>query len=289
MVANLLFRFLVLNILLSLSSPCVLQAQPDQDSQPAYSAEDLKDLKAIHSILLTGTVSTWLNLPHPPYEPVSTVQMKLQDAGFHVVFDPAKAHDAIMEMQYREIPSGTFRILEQGISVRFKTSVYHPRMGLIFSNHFEAEPNEISIFSLYWEAINNLEENPFYFYQGEILKGWLLDQTDAGAVLIHMLRRPYTDKGYQEPVERPGLAAVRKGARLNAIREIGGLKNPETQETLWELTQLAVPEERKIAVDVLGRLGDSSFIPKLSHIAETDLDPNVQAAAEDAILAIQAP
>ena len=281
-----LFAGLMFGII-GLSVPWTLHGQTDQHTQGSHSMEALKDLRSIRTLLIGGKVTTWLDLEYPPYDPVSTLKIKLEEAGFQVVFDPKEAHDAIFVIEYTESPSGTFRLLEQGTSVRFTTTVYHPRMGAIYENEFEATPDEVAVEGLYWGTIGKLEENPWYYYQGFILKAWLHNQTNAGSVLIHMLRRVYTDTRYATPDERPGKAYVRRMARYNAIREIGKLKDPRALETLWELTQMATPEERKIAVDVLGNIGDASFIPKLSQLAETYQDSNVQLAVQAAIHTIE--
>jgi len=270
-----------------LATPSLCLAEPTPTPPGTYSDEELEALRSIHTLLLGGSVTTWLELEYPPYDPVSTLKSKLEQAGFSVVFDPEKAHDAILAINYAEVPSGTFRILEQGTSVQMTTTLYHPKVGTVLENEYKATPGEAPVEGLYWGTIRQLEENPLYFYQGFILKGWLNNQTDAAAVLAQRLRRIYTDPANEKPDERREKALLRREARFNAIRELGRFKAPRAQGTLWELAELATPEERKVAVDVLGKIGDTSFIPKLSQLAKTDQDPNVQFSLKAAIHNIQ--
>jgi len=282
---------LVISLLISgtiaLGSPTVTQGQATQEVKTSYTTEEQDALKTIHTILLGGKVSTWLDYEYPLYDPVSKLKGRLEDVGFQVVFDPKEAHDAMLVIDYAETPSGKFRRLEQGTVVTFHTAVYHPKVGIIMANKFVAQPSEIPAGSVYWDVIGNLEGDPLFFYQAQILKAWVTNQIHASTVLMHMVRRPYTDTSYEKPYEQPGEAFVRRGARMNAIREIGTLNDPQAQETLWELTKVATPEERTVAVQVLGTIGNPSFIPRLSQLVETDQDPNVQNAAQEAIRKIE--
>ncbi|MDT7043890.1 HEAT repeat domain-containing protein [Candidatus Nitronereus thalassa] len=278
---------LLITLAVGLLSPTFIQAQAQQELKKTYTPEEKDNLKAIHTILLGGKVTTWLDYEYPIYDPVSNLKGRLEEVGFHIVFDPEEPHDAILFLEYTETPSGTFRALEQGTAVTFNTTVYHPKVGIIASNHFEAEPSEVPIGGLYWDTIGNLEGDPLFFFQAQILKAWLTNQTDAGTVLMKMVRRPYTDTNFEQPYEQPGPAFVRRVARINAIRAIGALEDPQAQKTLWELTKVATPEERSVAVQVLGSIGNASFVPKLSLLAERDLDLNVQNAAQEAIRNIE--
>lgn len=282
---------LALSLLLAwavgLGTPAFTQAQANQEVKRSYTTEEQDALKTTRTIFIGGKVTTWLDYEYPLYDPISNLMGRLEEVGYHVVFDPSEAHDAIMRIEYAETPSGTFRVLEQGTAVTMITTVYHPKVGIIAPNHFEAVPSEVPTGNMYWDTIGNLEGDPMFFYQAQILKAWLINQTPAGTVLMQMVRRPYTDPNYEQPYEQPGPAFIRRGARLNAIREIGRLNDPQAQETLWALTTEATPEERTVAVQMLGSIGNPSFIPRLSQFAETDQDPNIQQAAQEAIRQIE--
>ena len=123
-------------------------------------------------------------MPSPPYNVGVTLKLKLQDAGFQVVFDPKQPHDAILHIQYEEIPSRQFQVLEQATAIRYNMQLVHDRLGEIFSHHFEAQPNEIPLGSLYWDAIGNLEEDPYYCFVGDLIRGHIdHDQNEQETLL----------------------------------------------------------------------------------------------------------
>ena len=87
--------FLLISLTLTISLTDRLWANEAPLSKPSWSQEDQKILQNIHTILVAGTVQTWLNVPSPPYNVGITLKLKLEDAGFQVVFDPKQPHDAI--------------------------------------------------------------------------------------------------------------------------------------------------------------------------------------------------
>ena len=256
-------------------------------TEPARSLEDQKVLHHIHTILVAGTVQTWLNVPSPPYNVGVTLKLKLQDAGFQVVFDPKQPHDAILHIQYEEIPSGQFQVLEQATAIRYQMELVHDRLGKIFSHHFEAQPNAIPLGSLYWDAIGNLEEDPYYCFVGDLIRGHIDRDQNEQDMLLEVLVRPFTQ---QELVNAAGArgatqAIVQQRARLNIIQELGeGLfHTPEAQETLWMVARKAQPNERGAALTQLGKIGDASFLSPLTQLLEREDNPEVRSAAEHAI------
>ncbi|RMH02862.1 MAG: HEAT repeat domain-containing protein [Nitrospirae bacterium] len=263
-------------------------AQSHAQKAPAAQAESQASEMGhpIRTIYLTGAASTWLNLPQPPYNAMVTVKIKLKEAGFHVVMDPQLPHDAVMTVVYQERPSGQFRILEEATAVRVDVRLIREGQGVLYARTIVANPSPVPVGGLYWGTIHNLESDPYFFYLGELVKGWVDTRADAVTVLMAMLRRPYRAEG-SFPEESHGEATLRKLARQHAIEELGRVNIPATRELLWELATRAIPEERRVAVTVLGNIGDSTFLPKLRTIAETDRNPAVQAAARAAIARIQ--
>jgi len=267
--------------------PASVLSQIKKNGATTYSTEDVKSLHQIHTLFLTGTASTWLNLPQPPFNALITVKTKLQEAGFQVVLDSATPHDATMDIQYKEMPNGQFQILSQGTKLSLQTRLHHPQMGEIFSRKFFASTNPIPLKSLYWDAVQNLEEDPYFFYFGEIVKGQLWGQQQASSVLMHMLRRPYQDETGDDLDDEYGKAFLRKRARINAIKKIRQWPKSQTEGILWDLAEHAIPEERSAAVNVLGSIGDTSFLPRLSYIAANDQDTTVRFAIQEAIRLIK--
>ncbi len=267
------------------------RANDEAPTEHARSEEDRKVLRQIQTILLTGTVQTWLDVPAPPYNVGIVLKLKLEDAGFQVVFDPNQPHDANLRIHYEEIPSGTFQVLEQGTSIRYEMQLVHERLGEIFSRRFIAEPNEIPVGSLYWDTVSNLEEDPYYCFIGDLIQGQIQHGQKAQEILLEVLLRPFTHPERSNAAGARGAAqgAVKQSARLNLIQELGRgrFSMPEAQEALWTLAKKAQPNERGTAMTQLGRIGDPSFLLPMADLLEKEDNPEVRSAGEHAMSLIQ--
>lgn len=281
----------VLTLALTMTLTGSLLANEKSLSDSPQSQEDRKALQDIHTILVTGTVQTWLDVPAPPYNVGVTLKLKLQDAGFQVVFDSNQPHDANLRIQYEEIPSGQFQVLEEATAIRYRMQLMHDRLGEIFSHHFDAQPNEIPITSLYWDTVSNLEEDPYYCFVGDLIRGYLHREQNKQDVLLEVLVRPFSRQDSVNSAGSRGAtqATVQQRARMNIIQELGqGLFNtPEAEEALWTVASKAQPNERGAALAQLGRIGDTSFLSPLTHLLEKEDNPEVRSSAEHAIRLIE--
>lgn len=282
---------MLLTLVLSMTLPCSALAIDVPPTKPTGSQADREVLQNIHTILVTGTVQTWLDTPAPPYNVRVTLKLKLEDAGFQVVFHPSQPHDANLRIQYEEIPSGQFRVLEQATAIRYRVQLMHARLGEIFSHYFEAQPNEIPVGSLYWDAISNLEEDPYYCFVGDIIRGHIRQDQNAQGMLLEVLVRPFTRKDLVNSAGARGAvqASVQQRARLNIIEKLGQgvFHTPEAQEALWTIAGKAQPNERGAALTQLGKIGDLSFLAPLANLLEKEDNPEVRFAAEHAMRLIE--
>ncbi len=287
------WNWIVVVLPLTLTMPLTdsLLANDEPLSDSPKSQEDRKALQDIHTILVTGTIQTWLDVPAPPYNVGVTLKLKLQDAGFQVVFDPNQPHDADLRIQYEEIPSGQFQVLEEATAIRYRMQLVHDRLGEIFSHHFEAGPNAIPLGSLYWDTIGNLEEDPYYCFVGDLIRGHLHRGQNKQDMLLEVLVRSFTRQDVVNPAGSRGAtqATVQQRAILNIIEELGkGLFNTlEAEEALWTVASKAQSNERRAALAQLGRIGDTSFLSPLTQLLEKEDNPEVRSAAEHAIRLIE--
>ncbi len=283
------YRWIVLflTLVLAMIRPSSLLALDNQQ----ISQEDQKSLQDIHTILVTGTARTWLDAPTPPYKVGVTLKIKLEDAGFQVVFHPSQPHDANLRIQYEEIPNGQFKVLEQGTAIRYRMQLMHEGRGEIFSHDFEAQPNPIPLKSLYWDAIANLEEDPYYCFVGDLIWGQIHQGQNAQDILLEVLLRPLTRQNLVNSAGARGAnqAIVQQRARLNIIQELGKgvFHTPEAQEALWAIASKAQANERVAALTQLGKIGDSSFLSPLAKLMEKEGNPEVRSAAKLAIRLIE--
>ncbi|GJL59434.1 MAG: hypothetical protein NPIRA03_22910 [Nitrospirales bacterium] len=282
---------LVISVTLTIALTDRLWANEEPLSKPSWSEEDQKILQTIHTILVAGTVQTWLNVPSPPYNVGVTLKLKLEDAGFQVVFDPKQPYDAILHIQYEEVPSGQFQVLEQATAIRYDMTLVHERLGKIFSHHFEAQPNAIPLGSLYWDAIGNLEEDPYYCFVGDLIRGHIDRVQNEQDMLMEVLVRPFSQNELVNAAGSRGAtqALVQQRARLNIIQELGegSFQTPEAQAVLWTVAKKAQPNERGAAITQLGEIGDTTFLSPLTTLLEQETDPEVRSAAEHAIQRIE--
>jgi len=271
--------------------PCSVPAMEEPLTQPVWSQEDRKILQTIHTILVTGTVQTWLDAPAPPYNVGVTLKLKLEDAGFQVVFHPSQPHDAILQIQYEEIPGGQFQVLEQSTAISYRMQLLHDRLGQVFSHHFEAQPSPIPLKSLYWDAIGNLEEDPYYCFVGDIIQGHIHGGQNKQDMLLEILVRPFTRQDLVNAAGARGAAQafVQQHARLNIIEQLGQgvFHTPEAQEALWTIASKAESNERRAALTQLGKIGDSSSLAPLAKLIEKEDNSDVRSVAEHAMRLIE--
>ncbi len=282
---------LFLMLVLTMALPCSVVAMDDQETEPAQSQKDRKSIQNIRTILVTGTLQTWLDAPTPPYTVGVTLKLKLEDAGFQVVFHPSQPHDANLRIRYEEIPNGQFKVLEQGTAIRYQMQLMHEKTGEIFSHFFEAQPNAVPLKSLYWDAIANLEEDPYYCFVGDLIRGQIDLGRNKQDVLLDVLLRPITHEDSMNAAGARGAnqAITQERARLNIIQALGQgtFEKPEAHQALWTIASEAQTNERTSAVTQLGKIGDSSFLSPLEKLMAKESDPGVQLAAKEAIRLIE--
>ena len=276
---------------LTISLTDSLLANEEQLTEPPRSEADQKILQDIDTILVTGTVQTWLDVAAPLYNVGVTLKLKLEDAGLQVVFDPEQPHDASLQIQYEEIPSGQFQVLEQATAIHYGMQLVHDRLGKIFSHQFDAQPNAIPVGSLYWDTIGNLEEDPYYCFVGDLIQGHIQRHQKDQDILMEVLLRPFTRPDEVNAAGSRGAvqAAVQQRARLNIIQGLGQgeFDTPEAQDALWTVAKKASPNERGAALTQLGKIGDRSFLSPLTTLLEKEDNPEVRSAAEHAIVLIE--
>lgn len=285
------WRVVLVTLTLTISLANALFANEKPLTEPSWSQEDQKVLQNIHTILVTGTVQTWLDVPAPPYNVGVTLKLKLEDAGFQVVFDPTQQQDANLRIEYEEYPSGQFQVLEQATAIRYRMQLVHAHLGEIFTHEFDAQPNAIPLGSLYWDTIGNLEEDPSYCFVGDLIRGQIHRGQTEEEALLEVLVRPYSQQDAVNPAGARGAtqATVQQRARLNIIQELGqGLfHTPEAHEALWTVARKAKPNERGAAFAQLGKIGDTAFLSPLTTLLERETDPEVRSAGEHAIQLIE--
>jgi hypothetical protein len=256
--------------------------------------------QSAQTILLAGQSTTWLDLPEPPYNAAITVKSKLEQAGFRVTFDQTQPHHYVLAMTYLETRGRAYGTLEYGTNISLEFSVWRVVTGKpqkLWTRTIESSTSwPVPVGSHYWDAVQNLEENPYYYYIGELVQGVVTTQEDAGAVFARVLRQQklgettYESGGFQAP----GHVVANQGARLNAIRELGRLKDRRALSTLWELVEQGRRSDdssdvtqRITALAAIGEIGDPTASDRLSRLYETETDADMRAVLEQAMARIR--
>jgi hypothetical protein len=243
------------------------------------------------TILLTGDTKTWLNLPEPPYTVAVTIKQKLEQAGFRVTMDPQQPYDAVMIIAYEETQGRQYRALEHGTQITCDVKLFHlakSQDSPVWTTHVEAGTSwPTPIGSLYWDAVQNLEENPYFYYLGPLLTGWLANRDEAGVVFGRMITqrsaRSTTEGG---GFQQTGTVVAQDGARLNAVREIGRLKERRALPGLWELVEHGEPDQQAAAIRAIGEVGDPSAVDRLSRLHDKESDPDRRTVLMNALTQI---
>lgn len=280
---------LVLGLLLA--TPALSPAARESSFSVASGA--IPPATPVDTILLTTHVETWLQMQTPPYNVGVTVKQKLERVGYRVTGDPSEPHDAVLAVTYLEEPGRTYRFLEQGtrITCRFALSIPPRHEGhAVISIDLETETGPTPLGSLYWDAVQRLEENPYYYFLGELLAGWLRREESATQVFAEVLRDPpLSISTAGEGATTTARQAANGLARRGAIEELGRSQDAKALDTLWHLAEHAARKEREAALVAIGELGEPSSRDRLLELHAAESDPALRAAIEASLSRLRAP
>jgi hypothetical protein len=252
------------------------------------------------TILLAGQASTSKDLDRPPYNAAITIKTKLERAGFRVTFDRAQPHQHVLAMTYLETEGREYGKLQRGTDIICEFTVWRVTSGSPekrWSHTVEASTSwPMAIGSHYWDAVRNLEENPYYYYIGELTRELANGRNDAGAVFADALRQQKLGGSTYESggVQASGHVVANAEARLNAMRELGRMRDRRALPVLWELIEqggrsdeLEDSAQRDTALRTIGEIGDPASMDRLSAFYNTHTEESLRAVAEKAMARIR--
>ena len=248
------------------------------------------------TILLAGQSTTWMPLAEPPYNAAVTIKTKLERAGFRVTFDKAELHRHVLVMTYIETQGREYGKLERGTDITcefvfWRVESEGPKK--LWSRTIESSTSwPVPIGSHYWDAVQNLEEHPYYYYIGELAQGLMTDGDDPGVVFTKALKQKKLGGATYESggVQAGGHIVANSEARLNAIRELGRLKDRRALPTLWELTgekDEFDTAQRDTALKAIGEIGDPDSLDRLNDLYNKETDPGLRAVLESAMARVR--
>lgn len=267
---------------------------------PALAAVSALGQPTPPTILLAGQARTSKDLDRPPYNATITIKTKLERAGFRVIFDRTQPHQHVLVVTYLETEGREYGKLQLGTDITCEFTVWRVASGTPekrWSHTVEASTSwPTAIGSHYWDAVRNLEENPYYYYIGELTRELANGRNDAGAVFAEALRQKKLGSSTSESggVQASGHVVANAEARLNAIRELGRMKDRRALPVLWELIEqseqsdeLEDSAQRDTALRTIGEIGDPSSLDRLSAFYNTHTDEGLRAVIEKAMARIR--
>jgi hypothetical protein len=235
-------------------------------------------------LFLAGTVASRDDLAEPVYDVVIALKARLARAGFRVVLTPAERFDAVLVLNYREARGREYRNLEHGTAIDCRLSLHDPASPSappLRTYEMRAETSwPAPMGSRYWDAVQHLEENAYYYFLGDLVYGWWTRRAETAEVFARVLAEPparvTTDGGDDVVTAR---MAANHAARLHAIDELARLRDPRTLALLWDLVRAATPAERLAAVRAIAAIGTPEALEGLRALVDSEQDVRVREVA----------
>ena len=239
--------------------------------------------------------STWRPRGRVSFPVVPSLRMKLHSAGIAVVQNQTDPHDLILKVEYREERGRQFRIGLYETDIAFVASLEHPTEGELLRLVIrESSGLTESTNAPYLEVLRKFETNPYFYFLGDIIKGFVVSRRDTIGSLIEGLRRLQVK---EEPItvsptdELPSTASTLPTfetlyaglAREKTIQELGRLQDPRAVPVLIALLEHADPGVRLASVRALESIRDAKSRSAIERLAKQDLDQEVRAAAKAAL------
>jgi len=262
-------------------------ADQDAVSEPA----DPPPVFARPMVYLDLVASTWKPRGRSSLGIVPLIRNKLDAAGYRVTQDASAPRDATLTVRYRE---------ERG--KRISTSLYGTHLFCTVTFARSGDSNNVQlaieerpqyrdlISAPYVEVMESFQTNPYFYYLGPVIQGWMSTNQEPTASLIDALDRDLYPVGVPEPTPMDTLLSPSETfadlneyyapeARARTIQEVGRLRDSRGLDLLLRLT---THEDRLVRAEALRALEgfDRSVVrPAVLHAADSDADHTVRETA----------
>jgi len=286
---------LLLLCLVGLATADPLCAANSQSGLP-----DVSEQPKAPVVYLDVHASTWRPRGRISFGIVPSVKMKLASAGFAVTEDPEAPHNLALKVEYREVQGKQISINLYGTEIVCDFLLNDPRFGPVLSEKIHESPAyEEMITAPYVEVVERFQTNPYFYYLGDLIRGWTEARMDRTGGLILAMDRQFELE--RHPRERTPLDTLLSPAETfpdldlhfadvaqeNGVEELGRLKDARAIDLLVRLLSHPGRRVRLKAVIALGEMDVPSVAPAIRHAALEDSDADVREAAE-AVLGRQA-
>ncbi|SLM48960.1 exported protein of unknown function [Nitrospira japonica] len=248
-------------------------------------------------VYLDVASSTWRSRGRVSFGIVPTLRMKLVSAGFDVTQDPERPRDLILRIDYREERGRPITIDLAGTEIHCTMVLDQPSKGPVWTIRIHESPSYAELVSApYVEVVEKFQANPYFYFIGDLIRGWSDFSFDPTEALIQALARQVEQKrnsrGTTEldtllsPAETfPDLDLhFADTAQENTVEELGRLRDMRALDVLQQLLSDADRRTRLRAVRAIGEFDAPSVEPAVMRVAQADVDAEVREAAS-AVLA----
>jgi len=271
----------------------------------APSAEKAPPVAQISAtIKLEATSSTWRE-GEEPYDIYSAIKKNLKRMGFKVVSEESASYDGALFVDYKETKRGKYLSGGYGTSIRCNLRLCDKTDKLLFEKEiFTGTSFSVKVgSSLYEDAVNNFENEPYLKYLGEII-ATKFGVGDEVSVLISALKDRDSNTRWKAAGElgekklgeigdtravEPLIQVLKdkdRDGRLTAARVLGVIGDTRAVEPLIQLLRDEDRGVRMSAARALGKIGDERAVEPLTDALE-DEDSLVQKTARQALEEIQ--
>lgn len=260
----------------------------EQRDQPVVTAAPV--------VYLDVQASTWRPRGRISFGIEPILRMKLTSAGFGVTQDPGRQHDFTVRVEYREERGEPIAVNSYGTHIFCRILLDHPQSerGQLISIHESPSYRDL-VHAPYVEVVEKLETNPYFFFLGDIVRGWH-QKLDTTGALIEALDRKFSEELHRPPATPmdtlvspaetfPDLEAhFAPAAQENTVDELGRLRDARAIDLLERLMMKADRNTRLHAVHAMGQFDAPSIVPALTRVVQTDSDSLVRNAASDVLV-----
>lgn len=253
-------------------------------------------LTAVPIVYLDVQASTWRPRGRISFGIEPILRMKLTSAGFGVTQDPARPHDFKVRVEYREERGEPIAVNSYGTHISCRILLDHPQLEReqVINIHESPSYRDL-VHAPYVEVVEKLETNPYFFFLGDIVRGWHRKLDTTGA-LIEALDRQFSEELHRPPATPmdtlvspaetfPDMEAhFASAAQENTVDELGRLRDGRAIELLERLIMKADRNTRLHAVHAMGHFNAPSIVPALTRVVQTDNDSLVRNAASDVLI-----
>lgn len=243
-------------------------------------------------IYLDIKTSTWRPRGRISFGIAPALRTKLTSAGFAVTEDPDHPHDMTLKVEYREERGKPISVNLFGTDIICLILLDHPQNERPLSVTIHESPSYTDLVSApYVEVVDKLQANPYFYFIGEIVRGWTILHLDTTGALVQALGRQFDRELHPPPVTpmdtlvSPGEtfpdldAHFAAAAQQNTIDELSRLKDPRAIDLLERLMFHSDRRTRLRAVLALEQFDAPSIAPVMTRVAEKDNDTAVREAA----------